>query len=39
MKKVLTYSLMLCATLAFSQESKPEKDKNLPLGNKQYGKL
>ena len=38
MKKVLTYSLMLCAALAFSQEKKPEKDTNLPLGNKQYDK-
>lgn len=29
---------MLCAALAFSQEKKPEKDTNLPLGNKQYDK-
>ncbi len=36
MKKVLTYSLLLCGALAFSQEKKPEKDQNLPLGNKQF---
>lgn len=36
MKKVLVYSLLLCGALAFSQEKKPEKDQNLPLGNKQF---
>jgi len=37
MKKVLTYSLLLCALLAFSQEKKKEvKDTNLPKGNKDF---
>ncbi|MFL9845422.1 tetratricopeptide repeat protein [Flavobacterium rhizosphaerae] len=37
MKKILTFSLLLCAVLAFSQETvKKKKDKNLPLGNKEF---
>ena len=37
MKRVLTLCLVLCTMLAFSQEKpKPVKDKNLPLGNKQF---
>lgn len=37
MKKLLTYSLLLCALAAFSQEkAKEPKDKNLPQGNKNF---
>lgn len=42
MKKVLTYSLLLCALLAFSQEKKKGAavkepvDRNLPQGNKDF---
>lgn len=36
MKRVLTVCLMLGALLAFSQEKKPVKDKNLPQGNEDF---